>query len=247
MPAKTRLARIPRARDPACERIWLAIMALNNWARWSDLYDILGLSAPTLGAHLRHLIKDGLVRRNPPAGGPGRLGHYAIIAPQDRASVQFAQMWELLDQVAGAEPPDAPVEHRAEVLAYSLIMIHSNRGLALADAAARAVERIDREWKPELQRVAKLAEGGSEGRETGDLNPRAAKEWLELNPKRFWPILDSFLGELRLWDQALNEMALAVFYHPDRGDAVPRAFELFREYLKKPFPPPQTGSELSPR
>jgi len=127
-------------------RILLIVRHLGGRASHGKVWDGLkrkGMSRHTMERELDDLVKQGLLRRDPPGGGRGWRGEYAYVLPEERrASALFYEDIEAIRGIIAKDllPEDAPIDRQAEDLAGLLLCLFRMRGWVFASLLQRALE-----------------------------------------------------------------------------------------------------------
>jgi len=127
-------------------RILLIVRHLGGRASHGKVWDGLkrkGMSRHTMERELDDLVKQGLLRRDPPGGGRGWRGEYAYVLPEERrASALFYEDIEAIRGIIAKDllPEDAPINRQAEDLAGLLLCLFRMRGWVFASLLQRALE-----------------------------------------------------------------------------------------------------------
>jgi len=127
-------------------RILLIVRHLGGRASHGKVWDGLkrkGMSRHTMERELDDLVKQGLLRRDPPGGGRGWRGEYAYVLPEERrASALFYEDIEAIRGIIAKDllPEDAPINRQAEDIAGLLLCLFRMRGWVFASLLQRALE-----------------------------------------------------------------------------------------------------------
>lgn len=127
-------------------KILLIVRHLGGRASHGKIWDGLerkGMSRLTMERALDDLVKQGLLRRDPPGGGRGWRGEYAYVPPKERkASALFYEDIKAIRGVIAEDllPEDAPIDRQAEELADLFLCLFCMRGGLFATFLQAALE-----------------------------------------------------------------------------------------------------------